>query len=528
MKKVSKLLATTSVLGMAVVAAACSKTGGSGSGTLEMWVGFGNDYTGEITRVVGDYNNSGASSYSINLTTKGAYTKLEKAIVDSFSGRSFPNFANGYPDHFAEYAHKQILIPLNSYIADWNQKNGKDLMKDFYEDYTKENEEIIYAKNSDTKYIMGLPFNKSTEVMLCNGYLWDYVQYKNPSIEFPSTWQKLRDNKEKIIAAMADCFTNNYLYGTVNETTGKAENFDVGMSETAPAGKRVLQDVSNVDANSFRVLGYDDGGNLFVTLMRQWGSLYTDFSKEIYFTQPAEYGCATFWRENYKGTNYKAITKDALEFVKDLYVKKGLGLPQSFGESQFCTAPFKAGKCLFTVGSSGGLSNSVDANKRIEIHEIPYYEEDGVVRKFVISQGTSLALFNQFSDKSKAAAEQQAAFDAMVALCTGEYQGDWVSSTGYFPSSQSAMDSTSYKALLNDANPTPLRKMYQEAAKLNKEEYTKEKGWTKFTDPGFYGSTTIRDAVGALIYNISTSTTTTLEQEVNTVWNKVPEQARNK
>ena len=525
MKKVSKLLATTSVLGMAVVAAACSKSGGAGSGTLEMWVGFGNDYTGEITRVVGDYNNSGASKYSINLTTKGAYTKLEKAIVDSYSGRSFPNFANGYPDHFAEYAHKQILLPLNSYIADWNQKNGKDLMADFYDAYEKENEEIIYAKNSDTKYIMGLPFNKSTEVMLCNGYLWDYVKSVDSSIEFPNTWQKLRDNKEKIITAMADCFTYKYLYGTVNGD-GVAENFEVSNSETAPAGKRLLQDVSEVDANSFRVLGYDDGGNLFVTLMRQWGSLYTDFSKEIYFASPAEYGCAAFWRTDYKGVNYKTKTTEALNFVKDLYVKKGLGLPKSFDESQFCTTPFKKGKCLFTVGSSGGLSNSVDANKRIEIHAIPYYDDGTTVRKFVISQGTSLALFNQFSDKSKAAAEQQAAFDAMVALCTGEYQGDWVSSTGYFPSCESAMNSTSYKALLNDTNPTPLRKMYQEAARLNKNVYDGE-GWTKFTDPGFYGSTTIRDAVGSLIYNVSTSTSS-LESEVDSVWAKVPEQARNK
>ena len=39
MKKVSKMLTAASVLGMAVVAAACSKSGSSK--TLDMWVGFG-------------------------------------------------------------------------------------------------------------------------------------------------------------------------------------------------------------------------------------------------------------------------------------------------------------------------------------------------------------------------------------------------------------------------------------------------------------------------------------------------------
>ena len=412
MKKVSKFVAAASVLGMAVVAASCSKSSsGSGGKKLEMWVGFGNDYTGEITRVVEEYNSS-IENYKLNLTTKGAYTKLETAIVGSIGDTSYPNIANGYPDHFAEYVHAGIMVPLNKYINTWNQKHGKNLMDDFYDAYEKENENIYFDQASTEKVIMGLPFNKSTEVMIANGHLFDYVQSKDSTItKVPETWQELANVGEKIVTAVSDAFntTNNYLWGVVDTSTNKASSFEFTATNAAPAGKVLIQDFSQVQsANDFRVLGYDDGGNAFTTLLRQWGVTYTDFSREIYFQAPAEYGRATFWRDNYNGVNQKEKTLQAMMFIKDLFNKKIFGLPQAFGESQYCTKPFKAGKCLFTIGSSGGLSNSVDANNRIEIHHIPYYDDGVTVRKAVISQGTSLGLFNQFSSKDKAAEEQQA------------------------------------------------------------------------------------------------------------------------
>jgi len=533
MKKVSKLITAASVLGMAVVAASCSKSSGGSSQKLEMWVGFGNDYTGEITRVVEEYNAS-ASNYKVNLTTKGAYTKLETAIVNSIGDTSYPNIANGYPDHFAEYVHAGIMVPLNKYIKAWNEKNGKNLMDDFYDAYEKENENIYFDQTSSEKVIMGLPFNKSTEVMIANGHLWDYVRSVdsvNIPDHYPQSWQELRDVGPHIVTAMSAAMntTNNYLWGVVDPATNVASGFEFTSTNSAPSGKVLIQDFSQVQsANDFRVLGYDDGGNAFTTILRQWGVTYTDFSREIYFEAPAEYGRATFWRDSYNDVNQKERTLDAMMFFKDLFNKKIFGLPAAFGESQYCTKPFKAGKCMFTIGSSGGLSNSVDASNRIDLNHIPYYDDGATVRKAVISQGTSLGLFNQFSSKENAEAERQAAFDAMVAICTGELQGSWVSATGYFPSSESAMNSTSYKALLEkpDSDASPLQKMYKAAAKLNKEVYDKaeENKWDKFVDHGFLGSSAIRTECGSIIQNICAAeginTQADVENYLNTVWAK--------
>ena len=502
---------------------------------LDFWVGFGSDYTGEITRVVEEYNNS--ASTKLRLTTKGSYAKLETTILNSIGDNSYPYIANGNPDHFAEYVHAGIMYPLNKYIEAWNQKNGKNLMEDFYEAYTVENENIYFDKNSDKKVIMGLPFNKSTEVMIVNGRYYDYVRSLDSTIpeNVPTTWQELAVVGPKIVNALQYSICNgNYIWGEV-DANGRASNFEVTQDNVAPTGKVLIQDVSDVrSTNDFRVLGYDDGGNAFVTLLRQWGSLYTDFSKEIYFQAPAEFGRATFWRTDYNGVNYQEKTLDAMMFVKGLFDSNSFGLPTAFGESNFCARPFKEGKCMFSIGSSGGLSNYVDGSKRIEIHPIPYYDDGVTVRKAVISQGTSLGLFNQFSSPEKAEAERQAAFDAMVALTTGELQSSFVSATGYFPSSQSAFNSPSYQSLLHDVNPTPLQAMYQKAGILNKEVYDRAESnsWVKFVDPGFLKSSAIREQVSRIIQNVCTREglvdRPTVKSYIDSVWNSLDNEVKTK
>jgi len=513
MKKISKILSTASVLGIAVVAAACGKSGKTGAQVeLQMWTGFGKDYTDQINRVVNKYNEDKAGSVHIAHTSQSNYNKLETNISNSIDGRTFPHFANGYPDHFAEYCHKGIMIPLDKYIQEYNAKHDTDLMSDFFSQYTTENETIRYDRVSRKGYIMGLPFNKSTEVIVCNGFLADYIQDVDPEItKLPETWQELESIGPKIVKAMQTKKYNGmaltdapakFLIGTV--TNGKASNFrisdaskkeDVVLGKVGNLDEKILQDVSQVTASSFRVLGYDSADNAFITMLHQWGSKYTDFSVDIYFDNN-EYGYATFWDDA-----NKAKTLEGLKFWKDLYDDYLIGLPDDWNLTNFCTDAFEAGNCLFSTGSSGGLSNSTDANKRIEVKPVLYYKDSSRTSKAVISQGTSLGLLNQFTSKDKKEAEQQAAFDAMVELCTGERQASWVTATGYFPASKSAFNTTTYQNLLNDPNPSALRKMYQSAGQVNRDVYDADK-WDKFVDPGFLGSSAIRSTIKLVLGNV--------------------------
>lgn len=531
MKKISKILSAASVLGVAVVAAACGKNGKTGAQVeLQMWTGFGKDYTGEIEKVVNKYNEDKSGSVHITHTSQNNYNKLETNISNSIDGRTFPHFANGYPDHFAEYCHKGIMIPLDKYIQEYNTKHNTDLMSDFYPQYTRENETIRYDSVSRKGYIMGLPFNKSTEVMVSNGYLVDYVKDVDPTIAVPAngqwTWQQIASEGPKIVAAMsnakygkaATATDAKFLVGKVN-AQNVASDFRISDAANRDAvvladGEKILQDISKVTASSFRVLGYDSGENAFITMLHQWGAKYTEFSVDIYFDNN-EYGYARFWDDS-----NKAKTLTGLEFIKDLYDAKCFGLPQDWQLTNFCTDAFEDGQCLFTVGSSGGLSNSTDASKRIEVLPVPHYNDGTNVVKAVISQGTSLGLLNQFSSKDKKEVEQQAAFDAMVELCTGERQASWVTATGYFPASKSAFNTKTYQDLLNDPNPSALRKMYQSAGQVNRDVYDAD-NWEKFVDPGFLGSSAIRSKIGNVIRNVTTNGKDKITTYMNSVWAEI-------
>ena len=290
---------------------------------ISMWTSIiGKDYGSVIGKVVNKYNEDKAGSVHITETGKN---NLEDAILNSVDGRTFPYITDGYPDHFVGYCLQGIMIPLDKFIEEYNEKHNTNLMEDFYPQYTIENETIRYDIVSRKGYIIGLPFSKSTEVMVSNGYLIDYVKDVDPTITVPTngqwTWQQIASEGPKIVAAMstakygkaATATDAKFLVGKVN-AQNVASDFRISDATSRDAvvladGEKILQDISQVTASSFRVLGYDSGEKAFITMLHQWGAKYTEFSRDIYFDNH-EYGYARFW-----DSNNKVKTKAALEYV---------------------------------------------------------------------------------------------------------------------------------------------------------------------------------------------------------------------
>ena len=503
---------------------------------LKMWTGFGLDYSSQIESMVDQYNNAHKDEVHVEHTSKRSYNQLIDSIIDSISANAYPNIANGYSDQISQYVHSGIILPLNSYIENYNQTHGVDLMSDFYPEYTYENQNIYFDSQSETPVILGLPFNKCSEVMVANGYLLDIAKSIDPTITVPTTWQELQVVGPKVYAAFDSIgmysSSYNYIIGQT-DSSDHVTSYRLSYSdEDLGGGEKVLQDISHVgESNPFYVCGYDSGYNAFVTLIRDWGSMYSDFSRDIYFASPSEFGRAIFWRTNYQGTNYQEKTLDAMMFVKDLHDNRTFAMPQDLGEAQFCARPFRKGQCLFTICSSGGLSNylNVADNQRTEVYPIPYYDDGETVRKYVTSQGSSLFMLNQYSSPQKAPEERQASFDAIVDFCTGEKQGKWASSTGYFPASRSAFNSDSYQNMLQDSSPTKLQRAYRYAAMVNRDVYSLN-GWSKFTELGFLGSTGMRDIVEHLIRNICNEydldTREGVKFYIDSIWNQIDPRLR--
>lgn len=481
MHKIAKL--TTATMMGALLVGALSGCGKPAD--LILWTGFGSSYSTAVQSLIDRYTS--ISGVSIEHQSQGSYDKLQTNLNNSISTASYPNVANGYPDHFAGYIKSSIQLPLDDYIKAYDEANGTDLLNDYYSEYMTENQTLRYHADG-TPYTMGLPFNKSTEVMGYNGYFMAYAQSIDATIKVPETWSEWASEGPKLLAVMENLY-GKYLYGKVDsEDEDKITDFVVTDTDTAPsADHELLLDCSKVTPEKFRLLCWDATDNMFITIVRQWGSTYTSYTAED--AQKYQHG----WAEFYSGEN-KEKTKAALQFFKDLYDAKVFGLAGDISDDSYSSTGFKNNQCMFTICSSGGLSYNISTT-RFRLAPIPYYSVDGVTRKYVISQGTNLALFDQGSDEAK-----QKSFDAMVSFTTGDLQAAWAVETGYYPSCKSATNNATYQALLNTKQDNPTKRAYQESAKLNQDYYMAEsENWVKFVDPGFVGSSYIRSEVETIM-----------------------------
>ena len=75
--------------------------------------------------------------------SKGGYDSLKQAIDLSATSNKFPHLALGYPDHFAGYVKKDIIVRLDYYFenggtydyGEYEEEDRAFKVDDFYEDY---------------------------------------------------------------------------------------------------------------------------------------------------------------------------------------------------------------------------------------------------------------------------------------------------------------------------------------------------------------------------------------------------------
>ncbi len=526
MKKVSRIITSGATLALAAVLAACGGSkggkGGSSSYEFDVWTGFGSDYTTAIQGVIDHYNNLNSGKIHLTHTRKKDYNTLRTEVLNSRSQKAYPNFTCGYPDHFADYNEEGFLVALDPYIERYDEEHGlkaqgKSIIDDYYPEYMAENKNI--AQDDDGNWLtVGVPFNKSTEVMVVNGFYLDYFQSIDPQIKVPTTWDELADIADRVNDVITSQnlkdLNNKFIIAGYDDVNKKAVAPFTLSAEDTHGENQVAIDISELkEEQPFYLLGYDSGENAFITLLHQWGVPYTAVTDNG--------GKALFWKnEN------KAATTAVLSFFQDLSKNhKAFAVPGTFGGGKlFCTEFLEKGRCLFTVGSSGGLSKPKFNNRSLRIAPIPYHTAD---KKLVISQGTSLGLLNKFKSESTYYDEMYNAFCAMVDLTTGELQAEWVTTTGYFPSSKSAYNSPQYQDLLNNSNPTRLEQLYRDAGNVNSVTYketTAADSWHKFVDPGFPASNSIRVNVGDVFKKIFAEET--IESAMNYAWSQIDDRLK--
>jgi ABC-type glycerol-3-phosphate transport system substrate-binding protein len=164
---------------------------------INFWTGFGAAVSTSIEDGITQFQ-SIYPNIKVTHTSKGGYDNLLKAINLSVTSRTYPDAAVGYPDHFANYIRSSIQLALDPLIS--SSEYGLNV-NDFVSDYMGENRSFQFDEQGDP-YTLGLPFNKSTEVMVANQTFFNFMASLDQTIVVPQTWDQLRTVGGKILERM--------------------------------------------------------------------------------------------------------------------------------------------------------------------------------------------------------------------------------------------------------------------------------------------------------------------------------------
>lgn len=405
---------------------------------------------------------------NITLDHVSGYDPMKESIIQDIAGGKAPTMAVGYPDHFAEYLITEAIINLDDFIKASDPVIGytQDELDDFVPGYLEENRQFT----RDGGY-HGLPFNKSTEVMYYNVDFFEEF-----GLEVPKTWAEMETVSAQINVIVASLTDKSYAW--------------MGKIKT------------NLEKGEFMTSMYDSSANYAITMIRQFGGEYTG---KLFL----EGGIVDVQRGTLKfATNAKS--KEAFDYVKKLATDKVTSIPdiweQLYGSNMFINS-----QVIMNVGSSAGANNYSKSISRWAVAPIPYKDAD---HKYVIQQGTNVAIFSQATDLEKLAAW------LFIKHClTPDNTVYFARKTAYMPVRKSAYDLPAYTSFLTNPAPADVGSSKVHNATF---EYAKE-GWTYFVDAAWAGSNKVRLEVGTAVAQIivyKTDVQTALDEAIGRIGQK--------
>ena len=463
--------------------------------TIEFWSGFGQSMTNFVEKQLNLFQLEYPYIKVIH-EGQGGYDGVNAAVINALQADKYPDLVVGYPDHFASYIASNIQYSLDKFIED--AEVGMDLSL-FNPQYMKENQSLMYKDEAKTKpYTMGIPFNKSTEVMVYNVEFFEAFD-----LQVPSTWDEAVAVGTQVRQILAD----QNLFGTkfTKENNGKKYSFDF----------------TYVTSDNFYPLSYDSQANFFITMARQFGGKYTEMDD-------IEHGYLAFKDDEH--------VLEALNFIRSMHDAHILGIPDVWENSNgYCSKAFMSCQSIMTISSSAGVTNNIGGSvKRVGIAPIPYKTAD---KKFVISQGANLAILKTTKEKALASWLLIRFLTGGIECPARDVNGDYVRiqynvwdeelgkyqdvmqkvtnredatlqnasvefaiESGYFPVTLASENSDRYKNYLNTESESSSSQAKKDAQRIANTIYIDpDQNWDKFVDSAFIGSSAIRTEVGKLI-----------------------------
>ena len=388
----------------------------------------------------------------VNLRLYTDYGRIYNDVITNISTNTTPNVCITYPDHIATYlTGTNTVVPLDELFV--HEKYGLGGSELSFDSPTKE--EIVPQFLNECvvngRYY-AIPYMRSTEACYVNKTLVEKLGYELPEV---LTWDFVWEVSDAAAAKDAD---GNYLLN----------------------GQKVMIPFI-----------YKSTDNMMIQMLKQKGAGYSTDAGEIQI--------------------FNDVTKELLYTVAE-HAKTGAF--STFKISSYPANFLNAGQCLFAVDSTAGATwmgtyaplSDISADKFVEfeteVMTIPQFDPEN---PSMISQGPSICVFNKSDPQEVLASWLFAQF-----LLTNEVQIGYAQTEGYVPVTSKAQESSEYQDYISREGED--NDLYYDvkikAAKLLM-SYTDD----TFVTPVFNGSTSLRDASGQMIENVTKSVKR--KQEIN-------------
>ncbi len=381
---------------------------------------------------------------TVNLRLYTDYGDIYNDVITNISTNTTPNVCITYPDHIATYlTGNNTVVPLDELMADEAYGlGGSRLAFD-----SPGQEEVIsqfLEECSLNGHYYALPFMRSTEACYINK---TYVEAMGYTIPETLTWDFIWEVSE---AAMEQDAQGNYL---VN-------------------GQNVLIPFI-----------YKSTDNMMIQMLKQKGAGYSTEEGEIQI--------------------FNDTTEELLYTIAE---HAESGAFSTFKISGYPANFLNAGQCLFAIDSTAGatwmgtdaplldISQENVVDFETEVRMIPQFDPENPQ---MISQGPSVCIFNKEDPQEVLASWLFAQY-----LLTNEVQIAYSQTEGYIPVTSKAQESPEYQDYLGRAGED--NDTYYDV-KIKASRLLLEHTDDTFTTPVFNGSTSLRNAAGQLIEDVTKS-----------------------
>lgn len=379
---------------------------------------------------------------TVNLRLYTDYGDIYNDVITNISTGTTPNVCITYPDHIATYMTGQnTVVPLDELMSDEKYGLGGSQVN-FDSPAADEIISQFLEECSLNGHYYALPYMRSTEACYINK---TYVEALGYTLPETLTWDFIWEVSEAATAMNED--------GTYQVN---------GQDVMIP-------------------FIYKSTDNMMIQMLRQLGAGYSTDSGEI-----------------------QLFNDTTTELLNTIAAHVKTGAFSTFKISGYPANFLNAGQCIFAIDSTAGatwmgtnaplsdISEDSLVDFETEVMMIPQFDPDNPQ---MISQGPSVCVFNKTDPQEVLASWLFAQY-----LLTNDVQIAYARTEGYIPVTTKAQESDEYQDYLSREGED--NNDYYDV-KIKASKLLLDNIGNTFTTPVFNGSTSLRDAAGQLIEDVT-------------------------